>query len=114
MFEDALVESSGRIRTQHGWFSGVAAICNGAVACLFMLWPLLHPASLPRQVLSLVLAAPAPPAAPVARLQRAADAVRATTVVNPFAAPIRIANDIRNDRDVSPAVGTDFINPLAQ
>ena len=49
MFEDALMESGGGIRTQRSWTSTVAAICNGSIACLFVLLPLLHPASLPRQ-----------------------------------------------------------------
>jgi periplasmic protein TonB len=114
MFEDALVESSGRIRTHCGSFSGVAAICNGAMVCVLMLWPLLHPASLPRQVLSLISAAPAPPAMPVPHIQPPAVAVRATTVANPFAAPIRIPSDIRKDHDATRAVGNDFVNPLAQ
>ena len=57
MFEDALMESGGKITTHHPWFSGVAAICNCSIACLLALWPLLHPASLPRQTLSMLLAA---------------------------------------------------------
>jgi hypothetical protein len=28
MFEDALLESGGKITTHRNWFSGVAAICN--------------------------------------------------------------------------------------
>jgi protein TonB len=114
MFEDALMESSGRIRTQRGWFSGVATICNGVFVCLLVLWPLFHPASLPRQVLSLAVAAPAPPAAPVERIQRPMIAVHAMPVANPFAAPSRIPSHIANDRDVPPALANDFANPLAQ
>jgi protein TonB len=62
MFEDALVESGGKLRTHRGWSSGVAAMCNFCVACLLLLLPLLHPLSLPKQALSTLLAAPAPPA----------------------------------------------------
>jgi periplasmic protein TonB len=65
MFEDALMESSGRIRTHRGWFSGVATICNGSLVCFLLVWPLLHSASLPRQTISMLIAAPAPPAAPM-------------------------------------------------
>ncbi len=64
MFEDALMESGGHIRTRAGWFSGMAALVNGSIVCLLVLWPLLHPASLPRQTLSTLLMAPAPPAPP--------------------------------------------------
>jgi protein TonB len=105
MFEDALMESAGRIRTRSGWFSGVAALINGSAASLLLLWPLLHPASLPRQTLSTLLTAPAPPAAPAQRVPRVADiAPRVKAAVNPFAAPTRIPQQIA-ERDVAaPAV----------
>ena len=67
MFEDALIESGGKLRAQRGWSSGVAAMCNLCVACLLLLLSLLHPASLPKQALSTLLAAPTPPASPLVR-----------------------------------------------
>lgn len=115
MFEDALMESAGKIRVQRGWFSGLATICNGAVVSLLLLWPLLHPASLPRQAISMLLAAPAPPAAPVLPVQRAASvAARPVTPVNPFAAPVRIPTHIADAKDVPQAVAENLSNPLAQ
>jgi protein TonB len=105
MFEDALMESAGRIRTRSGRFSGVAALINGSALSLLLLWPLLHPASLPRQTLSMLLTAPAPPGAPAQRVPRVEDiAPRARTAANPFAAPTRIPQQIA-ERDVAaPAV----------
>jgi protein TonB len=115
MFEDVLMESAGKIRAQRGWFSGLATICNGAVVSLLLLWPLLHPASLPRQAISMMLAAPAPPAAPVLPVQRAASvAAHPATPVNPFAAPVRIPTHIADAKDVPQAVAENLSNPLAQ
>jgi protein TonB len=113
MFEDALMESGGRISTHRGWFSGLAAICNGSIVCLFVLLPLLHPASLPKQTLSMLLAAPAPPAAPpIARVVSVAP--RAAARVNPFSPPLIVPNSISStDHEPPPAIGTG-INPLAR
>jgi protein TonB len=104
MFEDALLESGGKIATHRTWFSGVAAICNCSIACLFVMWPLLHPASLPRQTLSTLLAAPAPPAPPLPSLPHAASiATRAAAFANPFTPPKIIPNSIATgDRQPPP------------
>lgn len=115
MFEDALMESGGRISTHRGWFSGLATICNGGILCFLVMWPLLHPASLPRQTLSVLLAAPAPPAQPLPQMLRTAHlAARAFALVNPFTAPRTIPNSISSsDHEPSPLIGTG-INPLAR
>jgi protein TonB len=94
MFEDALLESGGKIRTHRGWFSGVAAACNGGVLGLLLLWPLLHPASLPRQTISMLIAAPAPPAPPAVRTTPVA-ATNRVAALNPFTAPQRIPSNIQ-------------------
>jgi protein TonB len=111
MFEDALMESGGRIHTQRGWFSGVAAICNGSIVSLLVLLPLLHPASLPKQTLNMLLAAPASPAPPpVARVVNVAS--RAAVFVDAFAAPRHIPDRIATaDHEPPPVTGTG-IDPL--
>jgi protein TonB len=115
MFEDALMESAGKPRTQRGWSSGLAAICNGTIVSLLLLWPLLHPASLPRGTISMLLAVPAPPAAPVPRMPRAVSVVaHPETLANPFAAPARIPAHIAEVQSVSPAVADNFPNVLTQ
>lgn len=107
MFEDALVESTGRIRSRSGWFSGVAALINGSAVSLLLVWPLLHPSSLPRQTLSMMLTAPAPPAAPAQRMPRMTTVpAHAVPAVNPFAAPTRIPERIAERDAPAPAVDT--------
>jgi protein TonB len=101
MFEDALVESSGKLRTHRGWSSGVAAVCNLCVACLLLVLPLLHPASLPKQALSTLLAAPAPPASPLVRMARSTTASRPTVSLNAFTAPRVIPDRIVSAEDES-------------
>jgi protein TonB len=105
MFEDALMESGGKLHTQRGWFSGVAAMCNGSIVCLLLLWPLMHPASLPRQTMSTLLAVPLPPAPQVIQTVHAPVAA-SRAVVNPFTAPQRIPNQIRSADDASLEVHT--------
>jgi protein TonB len=95
MFEDALMESGGKIKTHRTWTSGVAAICNGSIACLLVLLPLLHPASLPKQTLSMLLAAPAPPAPPLPHISRVVNlATRAAAFADPFTPPRIVPNRI--------------------
>jgi protein TonB len=114
MFEDALMESCGRIRTHRGWFSGLAAICNGSIVCIFVLLPLLHPASLPKQTLSMLVAAPAPPAAPPPPMPHAVNATHAAALVNLFSPPLIVPNSISTvDHEPPPAIGTG-IHPLAR
>jgi protein TonB len=107
MFEDALMESDGRISTHRGWFSGVAAICNGSIVGIFVLLPLLHPASLPKQTLSMLLAAPAPPATPPPQVLRVANtATHAATLVNPFTPPLIVPTRISTvDQEPPAAIG---------
>lgn len=113
MFEDALMESGGTIHTHRGWFSGVAAICNGSIVCYLILLPLLHPASLPKQSLSMLLAAPAPPAEPLPAMTRVVSvATHAAALVNPFTPPRIVPNSIRAaDHEPPPLIGTG-INPI--
>jgi protein TonB len=108
MFEDALMESGGRISAHRGWFSGVAAICNSSIVCLLVLLPLLHPASLPKQTLSMLLAAPSPPATlppPVPHVVNTA--THAAALVNPFSPPRIIPDHIASaDHEPPPTVNS--------
>jgi protein TonB len=114
MFEDALMESAGKIRTHRTWTSSVAAICNGSIACLLVLLPLLHPASLPRQTLSMLLASPAPPASPLPHIPHAAgSAIHAAAFVNPFTPP-RIIPDHITTADHQPPPADAGLGPLVR
>jgi periplasmic protein TonB len=120
MFEDALMESSGKFRTRRGWFSGVAAICNCSALCLLVLMPLLHPPSLPKQTLSMVLAAPAPPASPSVHISHLVGIdARTRAFPNQFVAPRVIPASISSAEHEGPqshtglfAIGSELGGPF--
>jgi periplasmic protein TonB len=64
MFEDSLVESQGRIRTQSRWFAIGSFFAQAVLLVLLVLYPLLNPLALPRQAVERLLVAPPPPMAP--------------------------------------------------
>ena len=74
MFEDAMMESSGRMTTGSRYYTTVGALLNGAVVGALILMPLLYPEALPKNAVSMTLVAPPPPPAPVPveRVQRPA------------------------------------------
>ena len=64
MFEDSLLESSGRLTTKRGWTSILAFILQVAIIGIFILVPLIYSVALPRQQLMTFLVAPPPPPPP--------------------------------------------------
>jgi periplasmic protein TonB len=94
MFEDSLVESTGRIRTHSKWFAIASFALQAVVLIVLILIPYLYPASLPPQALSTLLIAPPPPSVP-APLQhavavRAANPVQLAGLIAPTVIPRRI------------------------
>ena len=79
MFEDSLVESTGRIRTRSKWYAIGSSALEAALLAAFLLIPYLYPASLPKEALSTLLLAPPPPSAPAPMPH--APSARATTTV---------------------------------
>ncbi len=73
MFEDAMMESGGRLTTRSRYYTTVGALLNGTVLAVLILVPLLYPEALPKNSLSMTLVAPPPlpPPVPVERVQRA-------------------------------------------
>jgi periplasmic protein TonB len=61
MFEDALLESAGRLKTQSKFWTLGALLLNGGVLAIMILLPLLHPEALPKTSIAAMLVAPAPP-----------------------------------------------------
>jgi periplasmic protein TonB len=61
MFEDSLIDSSGRIKTQSKYYTVVGILLNTAVLATMILVPLVYPEALPRQAMSTLLIAPPPP-----------------------------------------------------
>lgn len=102
MFEDALMESSHRIKTRSKHWSLLAVLVNCGVLVTLIIWPLLHPDALPVQIMAALLVAPSPPApaslpqAPQPRLQ-----VRSELLDNQIHAPSKIPKDIKLDKEVA-------------
>jgi len=61
MFEDSLVESTGRIRTRSKWFAIGSFLLQEALLAALILIPFFYPVALPRQALTTMLTAPPPP-----------------------------------------------------
>jgi len=68
MFEDSLVESSGRLRQRDRWSTAVSFTVQVAFIGLLVLLPLIYTEGLPKQQLVSIVEAPSPPAAPAQHL----------------------------------------------
>jgi periplasmic protein TonB len=64
MFEDSLMESGNRIKRKNKFWSFVAFLLNTGALLALVIWPLLHPEALPRQMMATLMVAPSPPSAP--------------------------------------------------
>ena len=64
MFEDSLVESAGRIRTQTKWTGPVSLLVQAAFVGVLILLPLIYTEVLPTHLLATTLVAPPPPPPP--------------------------------------------------
>ncbi len=61
---DALLESTGSLKTQSKYWTIATAGINAGLVAVLILIPLLYPEALPRTAISAMLVAPAPPPAP--------------------------------------------------
>ncbi len=64
MFEDSLMESGNRIKRKNKFWSFVAFLLNAGALLALVIWPLLHPEALPKQMMATLMVAPSPPPAP--------------------------------------------------
>src|SRR5689334_6497144 len=65
MFEDSLVESSGRLRSKRrGWATILSVGIQVFVICVMILIPLIYTEALPTQMITTFLVAPPPPPPP--------------------------------------------------
>ena len=80
MFQNALMESGGQLTTNSKYFSIAGLIINSCLLTALILWPLLHPLSLPKQAIAMLLIAPVPPA-PAATVARSSAAPSARNVL---------------------------------
>lgn len=91
MFEDSLVESTGRIRTRSRWYAAGSLMFEAALLSALILIPYIYPASLPSEAMSTLLVAPPPPAAPAqafhAQMARAASPMQLVALFAPRLIP---------------------------
>jgi protein TonB len=64
MFEDSLMESGHEIKAKSKYWSVVSLLVNSGMLVVFIIWPLLHPEALPRQMMATLMVAPSPPPPP--------------------------------------------------
>lgn len=104
MFEDSLVESTGHIRTRSRYFAAGSAALQSMLLAALAIYPFLHPATLPKQALTLLLTAPSVPLAPANLPQRSASSTRLQPImiVNPLMAPIHIPQYVSMKPDTGP------------
>ena len=103
MFEDSLVESTGRIRTRSSRYAAGSFVLETAIVAVILLIPYLYPDALPRKFLSVPLIAPPPaPAAPVAEPQHPAAPARSEQFEHTLLAPRIIPNHIATIVDEAP------------
>jgi len=123
MFEDSLVESTGRIHTRSGRYAAGSFVLETALVAVLILIPYVFPDVLPHKFLSVPLIAP-PPAVPIASVQRvtAAPASRSEEFQHTLVAPPTIPTTIAHIVDVmppgpiisdlGPSIGVPGANPL--
>lgn len=87
MFEEALVESAGRVRTSSRYWMVATFSFQAIVMAIVILFPLLYPEALPRSVVMAKLTVPVPPRAAVPKVAQVVKAVHAVAASNPFVVP---------------------------
>ena len=104
MFESALFESSGKLKTKSRYWSLVTLILNLAVVAGLIIWPLLHTLALPSEMTATLLIAPAPPPPPPPPPPPAAPhvEVHTETLSNALQAPSRIPKKIERVVESAP------------
>ncbi|HEX4005719.1 MAG TPA: energy transducer TonB [Acidobacteriaceae bacterium] len=102
MFEDSLVESTGRIRTRSPRYAAGSFLLQAALVSVVVLLPYLYPAALPPKFLSVPLIAPPPAPAPQMAAQRASAPVSRPVLSLDLIAPPRIPAGIYQFIDPAP------------
>lgn len=103
MFEDSLVESTGRIRTRSRRYAVGSFLLEAALVAVIIVVPYLYPAVLPTHYLSVPLIAPPPAPAPQLAQQRAAASPqRPVLVAIDMTGPRQIPNPIPHIVDDAP------------
>jgi len=103
MFEDSLVESTGRIRTRSKYFAIGSFATQSLLLTALAMYPFLHPATLPKQALTMLLTAPPVPTSPAKLPQQATTTHHQPVIIdNPLVAPIHIPQHVSTEKDFGP------------
>lgn len=103
MFEDALVESSGKLQSKSSYWMFATLAFNLAIVAALILVPLLNPAALPRTAMTALFTAPPPP--PPAPQPTPVQPVRQTRTAEPLnamVAPARVPHKVDLTREPPP------------
>jgi periplasmic protein TonB len=92
MFEDSLVESTGRIRTRSSRYAAGSFVLETALVAVIILIPYLYPDAIPHKLIRIPLIAPPPPAVPVV-----AQPVTSASRTNPIALDLNLPTRIPHD-----------------
>ncbi len=111
MFEDSLIESSGRIKTKRGWTTLVSVVLQMIVVGILILIPLIYTEALPKQQLTSFLVAPPPPPPPpppAAAVVQAVKVIQTDIVDGQLRTPTKIPQKIQmiTEDEPPPAVAS--------
>lgn len=115
MFEDSLMESGNRIKRKNKFWSFVAFLLNTAALLTLVIWPLLHPEALPRQMMATLMVAPSPPPAPPPAAPAPRVQAKAEMLSTELRAPSRIPKAIKqvNEAAIPPSMGVQGMEGLS-
>jgi periplasmic protein TonB len=104
MFEDSLMESGNGIKATSKYWSIISLLVNGGALLAFIIWPLLHPEALPRQMMATLMVAPSPPPPPPTPVPKVQ--VKSEMLSSELQAPRKITRQIRlvNESAVPPSM----------
>ena len=103
VFEDALVESSGKLKSRSRYWMFATLAFNLAILAALILLPLLHPAALPRTAMTaLLIAPPPPPAAPRPVPTEVVRQTKAVAPLNAMVAPAKVPRKVDLTKEPPP------------
>jgi periplasmic protein TonB len=104
MFEDSLIESSGRLAARHPWTTAVSFLCQSIAISALLLLSLLYTESLPSQHwINVLQAPPPPPAAAPLRPVTSSAAMRISSSTDALTVPSEIPTHVAMIHDEAPA-----------
>jgi protein TonB len=95
MFEDSLMESGNGIKRKNKFWSFVAFLLNTGALFALVIWPLLHPEALPRQMMATLMVAPSPPPPPAQKAPTPKAQVKSELISKELWTQSRISRETR-------------------